>query len=101
MQSEDRVHEGPGQQDRADAEHNPVSLRRAAEFDQDRGEARQRRRRRQHQNRDRALIVDGGPPADIGDRRVRGGTISEREIERDAAVPADEDAGRHRPGHGQ
>jgi len=95
------MHESPGQQNRADAERNLVRPRRVAELCNNRGEAGERCRRRKHQKSDCAFVIDSRPVADAGDRRSRREPVDKDQIERHAAVPTDQDARRHAPGHGQ
>ena len=58
-------------------------------------------RRGEHKQRDRAFVIDDRPLADPGDRGVRRNLMDQHQIERNAGVPADKDAGRHAPGQSE
>ncbi len=101
VQGEDRVHESPGQQNCAQAQDDVVRVPRLSDLGYNRSETGEGCRRGEHQKRDRAFIIDGRPLPHPGNRRVRHERIDQRQIEHNAAVPADKKACRRAPGQGK
>jgi hypothetical protein len=63
MQGEDRVHESPGQQNCAHAQHDVVRVPRLSNLGYNRSETGEGCRRGEHQKRDRAFIIAERPRA--------------------------------------
>ena len=72
-----------------------------SELHQNRGQTGEGCSGGKHQNSDRAFIIDRGSAADLGNRPLRHDQKYQRDIERYAGVPPEDDPRRHAPGQCQ